>query len=45
QLFEVDRDRWTQEAASIRAYYDTLGDKLPEEIRNQIDALDERLKK
>ncbi|NLT12729.1 MAG: phosphoenolpyruvate carboxykinase (GTP), partial [Clostridiales bacterium] len=42
QLFEVDRDRWTQEAASIRAYYDTLGDKLPEEIRNQIDALDER---
>jgi phosphoenolpyruvate carboxykinase (GTP) len=45
QLFEVDRDRWTQEAASIKAYYDTLGEKLPKEIRAQIDALEERLKK
>ncbi len=45
QLFEVDRDRWTQEAASIKAYYDTLGEKLPQEIKDQIDALEDRLKK
>ena len=45
QLFEVDRDKWMQEAASIRAYFDTLGEKLPEELKAQISALEERLRK
>jgi phosphoenolpyruvate carboxykinase (GTP) len=45
RLFEVDRDRWLQEVDSIRAYYDTLGDNLPAEIKAQLDALEERLKK
>ena len=45
QLLTVDKGRWLQEAASIRAFFETLGDKLPEEQKAQIDALDERLKK
>jgi phosphoenolpyruvate carboxykinase (GTP) len=44
-LFEIDKDKWLQEAASIRAYFESLGPKLPKELHAQIDALDERLKK
>jgi phosphoenolpyruvate carboxykinase (GTP) len=43
QLFEVDRERWQKEAVSIRAYFESLGDTLPEEQRSQIDALEKRL--
>ena len=45
RLTDVDKNRWLQEAASIRAYYDTLGDSLPDEIKAQLDALEDRLKK
>jgi phosphoenolpyruvate carboxykinase (GTP) len=44
QLFEVDRARWTQEAASIGEYYATLDGKLPPELKSQLSALEERLK-
>jgi phosphoenolpyruvate carboxykinase (GTP) len=44
QLFEVDRARWTQEAASIGEYYATLDGKLPPELKSQLAALEERLK-
>ena len=44
ELLEVDLDKWRWEAESIRAYYDELGDKLPEEMKAQVDALEKRLK-
>jgi phosphoenolpyruvate carboxykinase (GTP) len=43
-LFDVDRERWLQEVASIKAYYATLGDRLPKEIWSQVEALEQRLK-
>jgi len=42
-LFEVDKDRWLQEVASIKDYYATLGDNLPKEIWSQVEALEKRL--
>ncbi len=44
QLFEIDADRWLQEAESIRAYYAGLGEKLPAELHAQLDALEARLR-
>jgi phosphoenolpyruvate carboxykinase (GTP) len=43
QLFEVDRERWLGETASIKAYYESLGDRLPAEIKAQVEALEHRL--
>ena len=44
ELLKVDRDEWLKEAASIREYYTKFGDKLPQELRKEIDALEERLR-
>jgi phosphoenolpyruvate carboxykinase (GTP) len=43
-LFEVDKDRWLQEVASIKDYYATLGEKLPKEIWSKVEALEKRLR-
>jgi phosphoenolpyruvate carboxykinase (GTP) len=43
QLVAVDRDEWKQEVELIREHYKTFGDKLPDELTNQVDALEERL--
>ena len=45
QLLTVDKNRWLQEAASIREYFESLGSTLPKEQKAQIDGLDERLSK
>ncbi|HCS75991.1 MAG TPA: phosphoenolpyruvate carboxykinase (GTP) [Clostridiales bacterium] len=44
KLLTVNKEQWLNEVASIREYYATLGDKLPEEMTAQLDALEERLK-
>ena len=44
ELLKVDKDEWIRETQSIREYYKTYGDKLPEEMYNQLDALEQRIK-
>lgn len=44
-LLSIDVEAWKQEAAYIREYLELFGAKLPQEIRNELEALEERLKK
>ena len=44
-LLKVDKALWLEECKGIREYYAQFGDKLPEELASEIDALEERLKK
>jgi phosphoenolpyruvate carboxykinase (GTP) len=44
ELLKVNADEWLNEVASIRAHYETYGEKLPAELANQLDALEARLK-
>ncbi|HSK68242.1 MAG TPA: phosphoenolpyruvate carboxykinase domain-containing protein, partial [Candidatus Limnocylindria bacterium] len=43
RLLAVDPDDWRQEAASIRKYFEALGDRLPRELWEELDALEARL--
>ena len=43
-LLQVDVEGWKREAASLATYYDKFGDRLPEALREQLAALQERLK-
>ncbi len=43
ELLRVDPAEWLEETASIREFYDELGEKLPDELSAQLDALEERL--
>ena len=42
-LLNVDRDLWKSETEGITEFYAKFGDKLPEELRHQLDALKARL--
>ena len=42
-LTTVDEDDWRAEIDMIEAHYNTLGDRLPPEMRRQLDLLEERL--
>ncbi len=42
-LFEVDKEKWRAEAASIRAHYATFGEHLPFELRGELESLEARL--
>jgi len=42
-LLSVDGDEWRKEAASIRSYYQSLGDGLPKELWAELEALEARL--
>ena len=43
ELLEVDNDAWVEENKGIGEYFDTFGAKLPEEMRKQHAALNQRL--
>lgn len=43
ELLRVDSDEWKPEVADIRKFYATFGDKLPAELRRQVDELEKRL--
>jgi phosphoenolpyruvate carboxykinase (GTP) len=43
ELLKVDPDEWLPEIDPIREFYAQFGDKLPDELRAQLDALQERL--
>lgn len=42
-LLNVDVELWKEEAKGIHEFYAKFGDKLPEELKNQLAALEERL--
>jgi phosphoenolpyruvate carboxykinase (GTP) len=42
-LFHVDIDTWRVEAELIDAHFASFGEKLPGELRRQLDALEKRL--
>ena len=43
ELFSVDPDSWLAEADLTEEFYNTFGDKVPAELRAQLDALRTRL--
>jgi len=43
QLSSVDVDGWKAEAAGLAEYYEKFGDRLPQALRRQLAALQERL--
>jgi phosphoenolpyruvate carboxykinase (GTP) len=44
-LMRVDPDEWRRELPLIREFFDRFGDRLPDELRRQLDALAERLER
>ncbi len=44
ELLAVDRAKWLEETASIREHYASLGDRLPKELAEELDGLEERLR-
>jgi phosphoenolpyruvate carboxykinase (GTP) len=44
ELLTVNREEWLEEVESIKTHYAGYGDKLPEELRSQLKALEVRLK-
>ena len=44
-LLGVDKELWAEEAKGIREYYAKFGDKLPKELLQQLDTLENNLKK
>ena len=42
-ILEVNNDQWMKEAEGIEEFYKKFGDKLPEELRNQLNNLKARL--
>lgn len=45
KILTVDNEKWTAETNEIAEYYKIFGDKLPEELKNQLEGLKERLSK
>ncbi|MCC7492451.1 MAG: phosphoenolpyruvate carboxykinase (GTP) [Fimbriimonadaceae bacterium] len=43
ELLTVDKAGWLREVASIREHYATFGERLPAELQQQLDALEQRL--
>jgi phosphoenolpyruvate carboxykinase (GTP) len=43
KLLEVDENLWRQETKSIASFYETIGDKLPHELKNELTKLKQRL--
>ena len=44
-ILEVDKDVWTKEAAEIEEHYKKFGDKLPAELKAQLETLKSNLNK
>jgi phosphoenolpyruvate carboxykinase (GTP) len=43
KLTRVDIDAWLNEVESIKAFYQTIGDKLPVDLANELEKLEKRL--
>ena len=42
-LVSVDPESWRQELPQIAEHYDSLGERLPDELRDELNALEKRL--
>ncbi len=43
ELLSVDKELWREECKGIRAYYEQFGDKLPKELKAELEALEAKL--
>jgi phosphoenolpyruvate carboxykinase (GTP) len=43
KLFEIDRVGWKEEVKHLKNYFKMFGEQLPQEINNQLTALEERM--
>ena len=43
-ILEIDKSLWSAEAEGIAEFYKKFGDKLPAELKNQLEGLEARLK-
>ncbi|MCC7078444.1 MAG: phosphoenolpyruvate carboxykinase (GTP) [Acidimicrobiia bacterium] len=43
ELLSVSADAWREELPQITAHYDSLGERLPDVLRDELEALDKRL--
>jgi phosphoenolpyruvate carboxykinase (GTP) len=43
RLLAVDTEGWTEQLAQIKEHYAAYGEKLPGELRAQLDGLEQRL--
>jgi phosphoenolpyruvate carboxykinase (GTP) len=44
ELLRVDVEGWLAEITGIHQYYDQFGEQLPQKLRDELDALEERLR-
>ena len=44
ELLSVDTDSWLEDIVNIREFYKTIGDRVPAELVEELDALEARLK-
>jgi phosphoenolpyruvate carboxykinase (GTP) len=45
ELLRVDVNAWLQEVESIKKHYSQFGDRLPQGLRDELNALEQRLLK
>ena len=43
-ILKVDNAKWAKEAAGVEEFYNKFGDKLPQELRDELNGLEERTK-
>jgi len=43
KLLEVDTEGWASQLPQMKQHYAAVGDKLPAELRTQLEALEQRL--
>ncbi len=43
RILSIDKDEWCQEAKAMEDYYKQFGDRLPAELKQELDELEERL--
>lgn len=43
ELLEVDVPSWKQDIGNIKEFYDLIGERVPAELREELDALEKRL--
>lgn len=44
KLFEINKEEWLEEVNEMREYYKIFGEKLPKELLNELDKIEQRLK-
>jgi phosphoenolpyruvate carboxykinase (GTP) len=43
RILSIDKDEWCAEAKEMKNYYKKLGERLPDELRRELDELEKRL--